>query len=103
MNLKQEIQELINKLTNDEISISKGLTIAKRLNNKIKNKKLENFILGEMEEKYDDDTLPEYRLVFGESTFEFKYIVDGNYINDDSADRYQWNEFAGSENAVLEL
>ncbi len=77
MNLKQEIQELINKLTNDEISISKGLTIAKRLNNKIKNKKLENFILGEMEEKYDDDTLPEYRLVFGESTFEFKNRMTG--------------------------
>ena len=38
-----------------------------------------------------------------EATFEFKYIIDGNYVNDDGADRYQWNEFAGSENAVLEL
>ena len=38
-----------------------------------------------------------------ESTYEFKYIVDGNYVNETEADGYQWNEFAGSENAVLEL
>ena len=38
-----------------------------------------------------------------ESTYEFKYIVDGNYINEAEADRYQWNEFAGAENSVLEL
>ncbi len=38
-----------------------------------------------------------------EKTFEFKYIVDGNFINETEADRYQWNDFAGSENAVLEL
>ncbi len=38
-----------------------------------------------------------------ESTYEFKYIIDGNYVNEAQADRYQWNEFAGAENAVLEL
>lgn len=38
-----------------------------------------------------------------ESTYEFKYLVDGNYINESEADRYQWNDYAGSENAVLEL
>ncbi len=38
-----------------------------------------------------------------ESTFEFKYIIDGDYVNEAQADRYQWNEYAGSENAVLEL
>lgn len=38
-----------------------------------------------------------------ESTYEFKYIIDGDYVNDAEADRYQWNDFAGSENAVLEL
>ncbi|WP_019671108.1 isoamylase early set domain-containing protein [Eudoraea adriatica] len=38
-----------------------------------------------------------------EKTFEFKYIVDGDFINETEADRYQWNDFAGSENAVLEL
>ncbi|MEQ8217236.1 MAG: isoamylase early set domain-containing protein [Arenibacter sp.] len=38
-----------------------------------------------------------------ESTYEFKYIVDGNYVNEAEADRFQWNEFAGTENSVLEL
>ncbi|MCK0191251.1 isoamylase early set domain-containing protein [Arenibacter sp. F20364] len=38
-----------------------------------------------------------------ESTYEFKYIVDGNYVNEAEADRYQWNEFAGAENSVLEI
>jgi 1,4-alpha-glucan branching enzyme len=38
-----------------------------------------------------------------EGTFEFKYIVDGNFVNEAEADRYQWNEFAGAENSVLEL
>ena len=38
-----------------------------------------------------------------ENSFEFKYLVDGEYINDAQADRYQWNDYAGSENAVLEL
>jgi 1,4-alpha-glucan branching enzyme len=38
-----------------------------------------------------------------ENSYEFKYIVDGEYINEAEADRYQWNDFAGSENAVLEL
>lgn len=38
-----------------------------------------------------------------ENTFEFKYIVDGDYVNEANADRYQWNDYAGSENAVLEI
>lgn len=38
-----------------------------------------------------------------ENSYEFKYIVDGEYVNEAEADRYQWNDFAGSENAVLEL
>jgi len=38
-----------------------------------------------------------------ENSYEFKYIVDGEYVNDSAADRYQWNDYAGSENAVLEL
>ncbi|WP_088340566.1 isoamylase early set domain-containing protein [Robiginitalea sediminis] len=39
-----------------------------------------------------------------EQTFEFRYLVDGStYINDEAADRYQWNDYAGAENAVLEL
>ncbi|CAM4324178.1 isoamylase early set domain-containing protein [Zobellia nedashkovskayae] len=38
-----------------------------------------------------------------ETSFEFKYIIDGNYVNETEADRYQWNDFAGGENAVLDL
>lgn len=38
-----------------------------------------------------------------ENAFEFKYIIDGDYVNEAQADRYQWNDYAGSENAVLEL
>lgn len=38
-----------------------------------------------------------------ETTFEFKYIIDGTYVNETEADRYQWNDYAGAENAVLEL
>ena len=35
-------------------------------------------------------------------SYEFRYIVDGNYVNDEAADRYQWNDFAGVENGVVE-
>ncbi len=38
-----------------------------------------------------------------ESTYEFRYLVDGNYVNETEADRYQWNDYAGTENAVLDL
>ena len=36
-----------------------------------------------------------------DSTYEFKYFVDGQYVNDDAADAYRWNEFAGSENGLI--
>ncbi len=38
-----------------------------------------------------------------ENTFEFRYLIDGAYVNDSEADGYQWNEYAGAENAVLEI
>ncbi|WP_395045140.1 isoamylase early set domain-containing protein [Flavobacterium sp.] len=38
-----------------------------------------------------------------DNSFEFKYIVDGNYVNENQADSYRWNEFANSENSVLEV
>lgn len=38
-----------------------------------------------------------------EGTFEFKYLVDGEFVNEAKADRYQWNDYAGTENSVLEL
>lgn len=38
-----------------------------------------------------------------EGSFEFKYIIDGDYVNEPEADGYKWNDYAGAENAVLEL
>lgn len=38
-----------------------------------------------------------------ESTYEFKYLIDGDYVNETEADGYQWNDYAGTENAVLVL
>ncbi len=38
-----------------------------------------------------------------ENTYEFRYLIDGTYVNETEADRYQWNDYAGAENAVIEL
>lgn len=38
-----------------------------------------------------------------DATYEFKYIVDGSYFNEEQADSYRFNEFAGTENSVLEV
>ena len=36
-----------------------------------------------------------------DASYEFKYFVDGDYVNDPEADSLIWNEFAGAENGVL--
>ncbi|RXG18445.1 AMP-activated protein kinase-like protein [Leeuwenhoekiella aestuarii] len=38
-----------------------------------------------------------------DSTYEFKYSVDGEWVNEPEADGFKWNEFAGAENSVLSL
>lgn len=38
-----------------------------------------------------------------EASYEFKYLIDGAYINESEADAFRWNEFAGNENGVLEV
>ncbi|MEY2692968.1 MAG: hypothetical protein RIT03_1359 [Bacteroidota bacterium] len=38
-----------------------------------------------------------------DNSFEFKYIVDGTYINENQADSYRWNSYANAENSVLEV
>lgn len=38
-----------------------------------------------------------------DTAYEFRYVVDGQYINEEAADRFQWNDYAGAENGVLEL
>jgi len=37
------------------------------------------------------------------NSYEFKYIIDGVYVNDSEADGYLWNDFASAENGVLNL
>jgi 1,4-alpha-glucan branching enzyme len=38
-----------------------------------------------------------------DAEYEFRYVVDGIYTNDDQADSYKWNEYAAAENGVLSL
>ena len=38
-----------------------------------------------------------------ENSYEYKYVVDGQYINDESADAYAWNDYAGGENSVVSV
>ena len=38
-----------------------------------------------------------------DNSYEFRYIVDGNYTNDEQADSYKWNNYAAAENGVLNL
>lgn len=33
--------------------------------------------------------------------YQFKYLVDGEWINESEADAYKWNDFAAGENSVL--
>ena len=37
------------------------------------------------------------------NNYQFRYIIDTEYTNDEQADSYVWNDYAGAENAVLEL
>ncbi len=38
-----------------------------------------------------------------DSSYEFRYLVDGQWTNEPEADRFQWNEYASAENGVLVL
>lgn len=38
-----------------------------------------------------------------DAAYEFKYIVDGEFINEEQADSFKWNDFGGTENSVLEV
>lgn len=38
-----------------------------------------------------------------DKAYEFKYLIDGEYVNEAEADSFKWNEFAGTENGVLEV
>ena len=36
-----------------------------------------------------------------DAAYEFKYVIDGAFVNEPEADSFKWNEFAGNENSVL--
>ena len=38
-----------------------------------------------------------------DASYEFKYVIDGAYVNDEEADSYKVNEFSGAENGVLNV
>ncbi|WP_298766153.1 isoamylase early set domain-containing protein [uncultured Polaribacter sp.] len=37
------------------------------------------------------------------ASYEFRYLVDGAYVNETEADAFAWNEYAGAENSVITL
>jgi len=37
------------------------------------------------------------------NSYEFRYVVDGTYVNDEQADSYAWNEYAAAENGIINL
>ena len=37
------------------------------------------------------------------SSYEFRYLVDGAYVNEQDADGSVWSDFAGADNSVLSL
>lgn len=78
MTLKQEIKNFIEELIDDKITATKCLNKAKSINNKIKSEVLSDFIRRELcEEEYNDENMPEYRLILGETTFKFKNLYTG--------------------------
>jgi 1,4-alpha-glucan branching enzyme len=38
-----------------------------------------------------------------DASYEFKYVIDGVFVNEPEADSFKWNDFAGAENSVLEV
>lgn len=70
--IKEDIDNLVKDLSEDRIVVSEGLIKAKMINNTVNNQELTDFINGELNGKYNDKTLPEYRLILGETIFEFK-------------------------------
>ena len=38
-----------------------------------------------------------------DKSYEFRYLVDGQWKNDEQADAFAWNEYAADENSVINL
>ncbi|WP_435415503.1 isoamylase early set domain-containing protein [Polaribacter aestuariivivens] len=37
------------------------------------------------------------------NSYEFRYLIDGEYVNEVEADAFAWNDFASAENCVIKL
>ena len=37
------------------------------------------------------------------ASYEFRYFIDGEWVNEPEADGSKWNDFAGAENSLLEV
>jgi 1,4-alpha-glucan branching enzyme len=38
-----------------------------------------------------------------DAVYEFKYVIDGVFVNEPEADSFKWNDYAGAENSVLAI
>ena len=38
-----------------------------------------------------------------DKSYEFRYLVDGQWKNEDQADAFAWNDYAADENSVINL
>mgnify|MGYP002700376881 CR=1 FL=1 len=38
-----------------------------------------------------------------DKSYEFRYVVDGEWKNEEQADAYAWNDYAAAENSVINL
>lgn len=38
-----------------------------------------------------------------DAEYEFRYLIDGVFVNEPEADSFKWNDFAAAENSVLVL
>jgi len=38
-----------------------------------------------------------------DTSYEFRYVVDGQYVNEEQADAYAWSDYAAADNCVLNV
>ena len=38
-----------------------------------------------------------------DKSYEFRYVIDGEWKNEEQADAYAWNDYAAAENSVINL
>lgn len=73
--LENLIKEIITQTENDEISLSQALTKSKRIIKKLNHSELDQFVKNELEGKFPDNNIPEYRKYIAEpiGIFQNKY------------------------------